>query len=514
MFSLAFKFKHLNKFVLTFIITSSLLFIGIIYLISNKQKWFAEKTKYYTYIYDSSNISAGVPIKIAGFDIGFVDELKLIKLDNKLIVRVEFYILDKYNEYVTQESRLILYKPVVGFPFFELAQSGGKIIRTENDLTFIPTIRENEIMVGAMNLMNDVKNELMPLLENVRKISEEVLIITKQINEPHGNIQKIIGHSEYLLNNINYGEGIISKLLADTQYAAMAMKMTDQLNNIMEKINITIIELNKIAVQLPEYSKDLHSLINTSNELLKNVNVILGSQNIDKINAMAATFEDLSKNLNVLTANLRDITTRINRGEGTIGKIITYDTVYNNVETIVDDLKSTIKISNDWIKKVDALKIQPGFELGYNFKEKFEQYKISLGVGRDKKSGFMFSANILNGIEFQNNQTAFRNTNLTDAEFDKLKVTFDATYKLQIYEYPLRVYFGILNSNLGVGIDADISKKINIIAALRKTKDYEKLEKSYNPNFFVSYEIYKKINIFSGINSLFNKNEFVAGIKY
>jgi phospholipid/cholesterol/gamma-HCH transport system substrate-binding protein len=49
--------------------------------------------------------------------------------------------------------------------------------------------------------------------------------------------------------------------------------------------------------------------------------------------------KEIKKSLKEIVINLRDITRKINEGEGTIGKFLTEDKIYNDIEILVDDLK-------------------------------------------------------------------------------------------------------------------------------------------------------------------------------
>lgn len=65
----------------------------------------------------------------------------------------------------------------------------------------------------------------------------------------------------------------------------------------------------------------------------------------DVVNELKASIKDrqLLTNLEKSAANLEEMTDKINRGEGTVGKLINDDTLYNDAAAIVTDLRASIQ---------------------------------------------------------------------------------------------------------------------------------------------------------------------------
>lgn len=61
---------------------------------------------------------------------------------------------------------------------------------------------------------------------------------------------------------------------------------------------------------------------------------------VTKLDATLTGINGVTDSLKALTANLDDGVTRIKNGEGTVGKLIYKDDLYNEIEALVQDLKS------------------------------------------------------------------------------------------------------------------------------------------------------------------------------
>ena len=91
-----FKIRYADQIVGFFSLLALAGLIAFIFLLGASQNWFIKKNIYYAYFSSGSGISVGMDVSYKGFTIGKIKEVKLEGSD----VRVEFYILGDYAEYV------------------------------------------------------------------------------------------------------------------------------------------------------------------------------------------------------------------------------------------------------------------------------------------------------------------------------------------------------------------------------------------------------------------------------
>ncbi len=60
----------------------------------------------------------------------------------------------------------------------------------------------------------------------------------------------------------------------------------------------------------------------------------------DRTESILSNSEELISNLNVLTLNANILLDNINQGKGTIGRLIIDDSIYNDIEALVEDIKN------------------------------------------------------------------------------------------------------------------------------------------------------------------------------
>jgi len=105
-----FKIRYADQIVGFFSIFALIVLIVLVFALGAKQNWFVRKNTYYTQFESGSSIKAGMDITYKGFGIG---KIKDIQLENDQ-VRVEFYILDDYMEYVREYSLLEFSSNILG----------------------------------------------------------------------------------------------------------------------------------------------------------------------------------------------------------------------------------------------------------------------------------------------------------------------------------------------------------------------------------------------------------------
>jgi phospholipid/cholesterol/gamma-HCH transport system substrate-binding protein len=98
-----FRIRFADKIVGIFILLAILGVAAALILLGLNQRWFARNYAYWSRFASAEGLSAGMPIKLKGFEIGRVDEIRLGR-DN--LVEMEFHVYDTYHDKVMPGSVL------------------------------------------------------------------------------------------------------------------------------------------------------------------------------------------------------------------------------------------------------------------------------------------------------------------------------------------------------------------------------------------------------------------------
>ena len=166
------------------------------------------------------------------------------------------------------------------------------------------------------------------------------------------NLDKTAANIADISDRLNKGEGTFGKLLSsdDTLYNNLSETVTDLRNfvkgDFLSNLDKTSVNIAEISDRLNKGEGTLGKLLSPDDTLYNDISSAIGD--IRKF-----TQGDFFANLDKASANISDISDRLNRGEGTLGKLLSSDDMlYRNINGVVidareylDDLRETTPVS-------------------------------------------------------------------------------------------------------------------------------------------------------------------------
>jgi phospholipid/cholesterol/gamma-HCH transport system substrate-binding protein len=180
-----------------------------------------------------------------------------------------------------------------------------------------------------------------------------------------------------------------------------------------------------------EITESIKTLVGTSQGEVSQTGEAVRSS-LDKLQA---TVDNLDKSLR----NVETITGRMEKGEGTVGHILTDDTIAKNIENITDD-------AGGFIRSITKLQTIVGLRTEYNFLsgQPKEYLAVQLVPSPDK---FYL-------IEIVNDPRGLREDSTTFTEtMDKTTASRTTTYSLNKLKYTLmfgKTYAGLITGRFGI----------------------------------------------------------------
>lgn len=174
-----FKIRFADQIVGFFSILAIVGLVVLIFSIGSQQHWFEKKNYYYTVFDSGSGISVGMDLTYKGFSIG---KVKKVNLEDRM-VRVDYYILGEYSEYIKENSLVQLVTSPIGlgasFNFYpgkgpNLLESGSEIYRVDSG--FGEKIINDRLirMEKQTDSIGTLMNQVSELLEHVNSLVSQV----------------------------------------------------------------------------------------------------------------------------------------------------------------------------------------------------------------------------------------------------------------------------------------------------------------------------------------------------
>ncbi len=337
----------------------------------------------------AAGIVKGVPVEIAGVAVGRVKEITLEKGKARVVFQVNPDIqIGEDAEAIVRSKGVLGDKYVeidLGFPEASPIGPGGRISRTQSPAN-IDTLLKQLSSIGM-----DIKN------------------ITESLSG-------VLGGGE--------GEASLRSIMNNMRELAQTLNETVQRNN--ENIN-------RMLDNFTNFSGDLKEISGANKESVREI---------------VTNFRQASSQLREALMAFNEIVEKVNRGEGTVGRLVQEDETVNNLNDVLDGINEYLSkeerfrtyldysgeylLDSEDLKSYLSLRIQP----------REDKYYL-LGIVDDPagKKSVTETTTIVNG----------ETTTIYTEKIDKDALKFSAQIAKRYYDLALRA--GIFESTGGVGAD-------------------------------------------------------------
>jgi phospholipid/cholesterol/gamma-HCH transport system substrate-binding protein len=284
-----FRIRFADKIVGIFILLAILGVAAVLILLGLNQRWFARDYAFWTRFASAEGISVGMPIKLKGFEIGRVDEIRLGR-DN--LVEVDFHVYDTYYPKVVPGSVLERTASALGLGTGLLLHPGPGEVPALPEQSFIPSsdVEEGRLILaserGAAPSQNDpiatLLGQVQPVLVEIdrtvvaiRQVADtlnrdlqgrgagplastlkDVAGTAREVNAIASRLEAIAANLEKLSAGLSDPTGLARRLLDPKGSLATVL---DDDNQLYDQISGSLEELKSVIAQLAEFTRFVNS---------------------------------------------------------------------------------------------------------------------------------------------------------------------------------------------------------------------------------------------------------------
>lgn len=260
-----------------FVAITTTLIIGVLAVGAYKKGFFEMEESFTLASKTGEGIKEGMPVIFSGFNIGRVVSSDL---DDKGVVLVKITVLKRHTKWIRSDSRFTLEKPLFAAPRI--------VISTDNmqspllSSKYIPTLTE-------VSDINELIKKGQPILDQVKRIVEHVETVTKNLADPHGDVNKTLGNTQRLTKKLNDIMIKIDSIAGKTDEqlygndGAMLL-IRGILKDILlklRKLSVTVDNINNISTNASDSTKDLKYLRGELDNTVNSISELVGK--LDKI---------------------------------------------------------------------------------------------------------------------------------------------------------------------------------------------------------------------------------------
>ena len=269
-----------------------------------------DENEFYTILQDAAGIIAKTQVKTNGVNVGKVKSVDLLVNTTKVVFQVDASIKVPVGSKVEIRTRGLL-----GDVYIEIVRVAdtGQFIEAGG---LIPKSDEQTDMAGIMQLVGQIGKD-------VKKVTG-VLANVMGTESGERSLQNILGNIETLTADLRKTGDTIRSAVGDNP----------------EAVKNIVVNLDKSLASLRTFSS--------------NLNEVLDEDNKERLNRIIASFDDSMIEVKGATKNIRLISEKIEKGEGTIGRLVNDDSTLDEIEGAVKDIREALGATNKMQIYVDG----------------------------------------------------------------------------------------------------------------------------------------------------------------
>jgi phospholipid/cholesterol/gamma-HCH transport system substrate-binding protein len=428
----------------------------------------------YAYFRDTAGLYEQTKVKIAGVDAGTLEKIALINGVAQLTLR-----MDTGVTLYSDASAGIRTTGLLGDKFLEV-----KVGSTP------PVLKDGDTITNIEEFI-----DIDDMFQNLDDLAANVNQVVATLNEPdtknafRDSVKNLRDITESLKTVITGNEDRLDRILA--RIDSLTGSLDDLVAENKAPLSNTISNFEEFSASLKE---DGPGLVSDLNETVAEIKSVIQENR-----------EEISSTMD----SVNSVAQKIDRGEGTIGKLVNDDSLYVNLTNAVGGISNTISGINrfrtfitfrgEYLERLQDGK--GGFYLTLQPRE--DKYYI-LGVVGDPIGKVDVTDTYVNGTRIHEEEVQ------TDIEFT-------AQFAKRFNNTALRI--GLVESSFGVGLDQFfLDDKLRLYADAWDFETDEYLAEDAHLNVGADYFIFKNFFISGGVDNILNSHRtgafFGAGVRF
>lgn len=246
------SYQRMKLAVGLFVISLVVSALSLTLFLLHKKGAFDQRHAFHFTTTSAQSFSIGMPLLLSGFEIGRIENISLMPTG---IVDITFSVNERNREWVTENTKLTLKKPLLGSPYIEVFSSHELELLEPGSLV-IMTVSDD---------INDIINKLDPTIQQLSTIIADLAILTAEFSKPEGALFSTLNNIEAMSYKLKESPSLLASLtghpedgstlsstLHESKQTILKLQKTiDQTNDLVAGMNDAIVQpTNQILLQM------------------------------------------------------------------------------------------------------------------------------------------------------------------------------------------------------------------------------------------------------------------------
>lgn len=473
--------------------------VVLTYFTFRVSKWGAIAERGYRLTVDFDSASGLEPksnVKMAGVPVGRVEEIRLVDHRARLVLRIQEGVRIPVDSVASIQSQGLLGEKYVeilpGKEADRTLPAGGRVENTLPPANLDEIVRKVAVIAEDVQRFTETLSSTLGTEEGRKALSD----ILRNVQEMTETLRVVVTANEERLNRILAN---VDTLSADLKEISSGSK---------EDLRATIANLREFSETL---KNETPGLARKLEEMSERVSAVVG-ENRENIRESLENLRSASGKLDNTLESASSVLGRIDRGEGTLGKLVTDDTT-------IGTLNDTLEGINRFVRRTESLKTFLDYRL--EFQTEPSEYKHYVNLRLQPSADKYYLLGIVDDPRGKRDTTD--STTIVDGTTVTARTetfTNDLKFSAQVAKRfsGLTIRGGVIESTGGLGLDYELVKDRLTLGV--DAFDFTRDDQPPHLKVFGNYDIVRNLFVTGGVDDVLNDEKnlrtffFGFGIKF
>ena len=309
-----------------------------------------------------AGVSEKSKVRLSGVEIGYVDKVILEDSHARVVALLTRDTIIRKNALATIRTEGLL---------------GERYIEINQGTPDAPALGDNETLPRTQDPadISDMLNKLGAALDDIRQVTSSVKNVFGSLEG-----QKTLKSA---LENIDSAAGSFRAMLAENReafteaaknFATISAEFAERAPNLASNMESASLEIRKL---LEDNEGDLTKIVSNISEISSELKIVI-KENKDNLKVTlqqtaeaAESIDNLMKSIKTMSDAFEGVAEKINEGEGTVGRLIAEDDVYDNLNT-------TLAGAKELFEQADTVRLSLGMRIERQTDQEMNKGFVSL----------------------------------------------------------------------------------------------------------------------------------------
>lgn len=331
-----------------FVSLGLVVFMAFIFIFSGDQGLFSRQVRYSSSFHSIDGLKPGSPVRLAGVQVGTVTSIRFFEDPADPRVRVEMNVLARYADRIRENSTAS-----VG----SLGVLGDKVIDLSLGTPDRPAIPPGgEIQASTGSDYTALIQKGAAVIDNTLAITSDLRELVQAYNSP--DLQEGVTGLTTALKDITEGirdrDGVLHALIFDPEGGRKTREILESSALLARRLDGSIARVESILARVDRgeglvgalfTAKEGEQVVADVGKLARELGALAEAVRTEEESLLHGLFygseetSSLGKELTAMARDLRAIVGRVEQGEGSLGALINDPTVYDDLKTILGNVK-------------------------------------------------------------------------------------------------------------------------------------------------------------------------------